>query len=635
MGAAARHIDEIERVAAGADSVRDLAVVESWRRCIDRHRLDPARPSPAYIVPETRLREHREQYERLIAIARSGLQSLFRQVAGQNYVLLLADRQGVTVDFFGDPAFEDELRAAGLYLGAEWSEPRAGTCGVGACIESGEALTIHQSDHFDLTHTPLSCTAAPIYDTDGALTAVLDISLLRSPQPKISQRLALHLVGAAARRIELANLMATMRTDWVLRLAHSPEFLDVDPEAAVALDAAGRVIGMTHGAARMMARAAGTDWRRPETLLGRPVSQFFELSVDDLPSLTRCRPAEERVAVLRDGAGLFAHAIAPAPAPTRARGGRGGRGGQAGQGGRDAIPAPLRALSGEDPAMRTLQAQAARLAPGPLPILLRGETGAGKERLARAIHAARPEGGPFVAVNCAAIPEALIEGELFGHAPGAFTGALSRGRRGLIEEADGGVLFLDEIGDMPLALQARLLRALSEGEVTPVGGARPRRVRLKVLSASHRDLAALVRAGRFREDLFFRLAAATLSLPPLREREDFDWLVDRLLADRAPEGGPRPAIGPAARLALSRRRWPGNLRELSNALAVAATLADGAAIAPEHLPAPAFPEPAAPADLRATLDACGWNVSAAARTLGVDRTTVHRRMRREGVTARR
>lgn len=177
------------------------------------------------------------------------MQTLFRQVAGQNYVLLLSDAKGVCVDFFGDARFETELRQAGLQLGSNWSEELAGTCGVGSCIITGDAVTIHQSDHFGLAHVPLSCTAAPIFDTRGALSAVLDISLLRSPAPKPSQNLAMSLVTASARRVEMANLMAMTRRDWVLRLSTSPEFLEVDPEAAVALDGSGRIVGMTTGGA--------------------------------------------------------------------------------------------------------------------------------------------------------------------------------------------------------------------------------------------------------------------------------------------------------------------------------------------------------------------------------------------------
>ncbi|TPE50986.1 sigma-54-dependent Fis family transcriptional regulator [Amaricoccus solimangrovi] len=618
MAAAVEHIREVEAVAMGRASSRDPFVVQSWLRCLNEHRLDPARACEAVILSESELRTHRQQSEELIRIARSGLEGLYAQMAGQNYVLLLGDRSGVAVEFLGDPNFDHRLRKAGLYLGAEWSEPRAGTCAIGACIATGAPLTIHQTDHFDVTHTPLSCTAAPIYDARGDLAAVLDISLLSSPITKASQNLALHMVAATVRRIELANLMAQTRHEWVLRFARSPDFLDVDPEAAISLDGSGRVIGMTHGGAQILARAAGLSWRRPDLLIGQPLGRFLDLGVDDLGELTRQRPTRDRLVVARDGDRLFAHAIEPQLRPAR----------------RPPPPAgpaadALARLGGGDPRMAALREKAAKLAPTPLPILIQGETGTGKEFLARALHEASGRRGAFVAVNCAAIPEGLIEAELFGHAAGAFTGAAPRGRKGLIEEAAGGTLFLDEIGDMPLALQARLLRVLSEGEVMPVGATRPRPIDARVISATHRDLPARVAGGELREDLYYRLSAAVLSLPPLRERQDFDWLVDRLLAGRG-------RLSPGARAALHARRWPGNLRELGNALAVAAALCDGELIERSDLPEEPGRARAGCGEaeaLRAVLARCRGNVSEAARQLKVDRTTVHRRMRRLGVAA--
>lgn len=633
MAGEREHIREIEQVLSGARSARDDVVVQSWLRCIDTHRLDPARPTEAYIVPDTQLREHREQSERLIAIARSGLETLFKQVAGQNYVLLLADAKGVTVDFLGDPLFMDQLRKAGLYLGSEWSESRTGTCGVGSCIVTGEAMTIHQTDHFDTTHTPLSCTAAPIFDTRGELTAVLDISLLRSPQPKVSQNLAMHLVTASARRIELANLMAQMHSEWVLRFSRSPEFLDVDPEAAIALDASGRILGTTRGGALLLAQAGGVDWKHSPPI-GQPISRYLEIGVDDLPNLTRGRPTEERLVFGRNGSALFAHAIEPQPLTRR-------------RVPVETISKPLAELSAGDPGMAALQLRAARLAPTTIPILIHGETGAGKEHLARAIHDSSRRKGPFVAINCAAIPEHLIESELFGHVAGAFTGAAAKGRKGLIESADGGTLFLDEIGDMPYPLQSRLLRVIAERELIPVGGTEPRSVDIKIVSASHHDLRRLVAEGRFREDLFYRLNAAALTLPTLRERTDFEWLLDRLVSQRARLAGRPVKLSPAARLALIRHRWPGNIRELVNAIDLALALCDDDTIQPADLPD--FGEPvtaslAPPAVVSATrrppspekermalrdaLAEAGWNISEVARRLGVDRTTVHRRMKR-------
>lgn len=621
------HIREIEQVGRGRPTQRDAHVVRSWLRCLDQYRLDPAQACEAYIVPDGRLREHRQQSEALIGIARSGLDHLFRQVAGQNYVLLLADRQGVTVEFLGDALQKDKLRKAGLYLGSEWSEPRAGTCAVGACLETGEALTIHQTDHFDNTHTPLSCTAAPIYNADGELAAVLDISLLSSPSLKTSQNLALHLVNSTTRRIELANLMARTRNEWVLRFARSPEFLDVDPEAAISLDGSGRILGMTHTGAKLLARAAGLDWRHPAGLIGQSVTRFFDLQLDDLPHYTRGHAPQDRLIVARDGNALFAHAIEPNRHP---------RGSTVAV--RGAPASALRGLDGGDARMAALQVRAAKLARQGLPILLQGETGVGKEYLARAIHEDSRRAGRFVAVNCAAIPESLIESELFGYLPGAYTGAAPKGRKGLIEESDGGTLFLDEIGDMPLALQSRLLRVLAESEVTPIGANAPRAVRLTLVSASHRDLGAMVREGRFREDLYYRINAAALTVPPLRERQDLDWLIARMLARHQDESG-APVLSPAALQALHAHAWPGNIRELANVIAVAAALCEHGVIEPQDLPealAPAgvaaCPEEAA---LRSTLAGCNGNVSEAARRLGVDRSTVHRQMRRYGLTGRR
>ena len=619
------HIEEIDRALGGKPTGRDTIVLESWKRCVDEHGLDPARPKPAHIVTAAKLREHREQSERLISIARSGLETLFRQVAGQSYVLLLADRQGVTVDFFGNRAAEAELYAAGLYLGSDWSESLAGTCGVGSSIVTGEAVTIHQTDHFDLTHTPLSCTVAPIFDTNGLLTAVLDISLLRSPQPKVSQSLALQLVKASARRIELANLMATMRSEWVLRFSHMPELLDVDPEAAVALDGSGRILGMTNGAARILARATGIDWRRGDMIVGQPLSSFFDLTIDDLPNLTRARPTEDRVIYLRDGSALFGHAIAPHRSTGALI--------SAGSG----LPTPLQALSGDDPAMRSLERRAAKLASGSMPIFIRGETGVGKERLARAIHASRDKNKPFVAVNCAAIPEALMEQELFGS-----TGIDGRSRHGLIESASGGTLFLDEIGDMPMNAQSRLLRFLSEGEVRPLGSLMPLKLNIKVISSSHRDIEQMVSTGSFRHDLFFRLAAATLAIPPLRERRDFDWLVDQLLRQRTAALPQTHRLTTAARMELKHRTWPGNIRELINVLDVAVAMSPADVIELEDLPPPALPVPSERqptggepdnevADFETVLKICGWNIARAARRLGVNRSTVHRRMDRLGI----
>ncbi len=636
------HMDEVLATTGAPESTpseREALISDSWRRCIDQHRLDPTLMKEAYILPSERLREHRDRMDEFLHTARFGVETLYRQVAGMGYVLLLTDARGITVDFIGDPTFDNQLQKAGLYLGADWHEAHAGTCGVGTCLSSGEALVVHQGDHFDATHMSLTCTAAPIFDAHGEIAAVLDISALRSPQPKSSQHLALQLVGIYTNRIENAHLMRRFRHEWLLRLSRAPEFADVDPEYVIALDASGLVVGFNHRAQRLLADEIGVSWRAPGQLLGRRLDEIFDCRLDDLTRYVRSRPAEQRVVTLTHSRSvLFAQALPPETVPPRlARSERS-----------HPLPHPLDQLSGGDAAMARQLTRAARLVNTHVSILLQGETGTGKEYLAKAMHAASARSErPFVAVNCGAIPEALIESELFGYQPGTFSGAHARGKTGLIAAANGGTLFLDEIGAMPLALQTRLLRVLSERELLPLGATRALPLDVRVVAASNDDLSALVAEGRFRDDLYYRLNGAVLTLPPLRERSDLDWLIHRLSAGRRDAAGRRPVLTNGARELLHRHCWPGNVRELVNTIEYACAMCVDARIEAEDLPetllasvsAAARPAVVArvasstrPAEsLEAVLARHAWNVTAAARTLGVSRSTVHRRIRRLGL----
>jgi len=239
-------------------------------------------------------------------------------------------------------------------------------------------------------------------------------------------------------------------------------------------------------------------------------------------------------------------------------------------------------------AMKRVVERARRVAPRNLPVLIEGESGTGKELLARAIHVGglTPK-GPFVAVNCGAIPENLMESEFFGHKKGSFTGAATD-RKGHFLEADGGTLFLDEIGELPLAMQARLLRALQQGEVTPVGASKPVPFKTRIIAATNRNLMDEVADGRFREDLFYRLAVATLRLPPLRERQgDSGLLIDKLLAQVNAELAGATAkpltLTTGARALLLAHSWPGNVRELLNTLHRVAAWCEGASISTEEM----------------------------------------------------
>ena len=626
----------------------DRIIRESWSRCVHTHGLDPTRLQQAVILPQHEVREHRGRIEDFLHIARHGLEALYQQVAGMGYCVLLTDARGVTVDFIGDLQLDPALRRAGLYLGADWSEVHAGTCGVGTAIATGEALTVHQGDHFDATHIPLSCTAAPLYDPLGRLNAILDISALTSPQAKSSQHLALQLIKVYASRVENAHFLRCFRRDWIVKIHPSPEFVEISPDQLIALDAGGRIIGHNRAAQRMLEDAhAGTS------VLGLPFDHFFSARFDDLGRFVRSVTGERRAVTLRgSGRVLFLHAVPPPLRPFAAARSAAAIVEAA------ALPAPLARLSGGDPTLDRQIQRVARLVDTPVSILLTGETGSGKEYFAKAIHeASARRGKPFVAVNCAAIPETLIESELFGHLPGSFSGAGAKGKRGLIQEADGGTLFLDEIGDMLLPLQARLLRVLAEREVLPIGATRPVRVDIRVVAATHHDLESLVRERHFRDDLFYRLAGAHLQLPPLRARRDLPWLVRTMLEQQRQPSRPPARLSPDAEALLRAHPWPGNLGELHNAIAYACAVCEGGVIGLHDLPEamlrgpgrergtgpdaaddgaeePAVAPPRAEAQLLLQyLRAARWNISAVAHQMGLSRMTVYRRMKRWGIEA--
>ncbi|KCV81779.1 acetoin catabolism regulatory protein [Actibacterium atlanticum] len=564
----AQHVHEIVTAGEGGQTGRDAAVVQSWLRCLNDYNLDPEHKGEARIVPEQVLKEHQQEAEDLLSMARFGMEDLYRRVNSMGYVLLLTDAKGVTVDFIGDEKVDRELKRAGLYIGSEWSEENAGTCGVGACLTSGEAITIHQTDHFDMAHTPLSCTAAPIYNPNGNMVGVLDVSLLMSPTEKYSQALTLEVVKSCVRRIELANLMASRKSDWILRLNGSSEFLGVDPNCAVSIADDGTISGVTHGAHRMMADTLKTDWRTPESLIGRPFEDIFEFDFNDLPCLIGASTPGEQALETHDGKVLFADVQAPMR-PQKATPARD-------------MPLPLSKVHGGDSQMQRLAKKAARVVDKQISIILEGETGVGKEFLAQALHESRKKKGPFVAINCAALPEALIESELFGYAPNSFTGAHAKGKKGLIEQANGGTLFLDEIGDMPLALQARLLRVLAEREVMAVGATKPVPVDVRVISASHRNLKELVDKGQFRQDLYYRLNGVVLNIPSLRDREDKSWLIRQIAALVSEEHPLR--FDKYAEEALCAYDWPGNVREMINVFELCVALCEDEIVELDDLP---------------------------------------------------
>jgi transcriptional regulator of acetoin/glycerol metabolism len=639
-----RHIENVLSVAMygtaplGADDL----IHKSWRRCVNDYGLDPARPRAAHIVTSDTLRVHREQIEEFMQVARVGMEQMYKRVSGLGYVLLLTDAKGVAVDFIGNEARAAELKKAGLYLGADWSEQSAGTCGVGTCVAEQTALTCHQDDHFDPTHIPLTCSSAPLFDPEGKFLAVLDLSALTSPAYKESQHLALHLTMMYAGMIEDANFLRHFQDRWILRLGTAWALVEVSGEIMLAYDDDGIVVGANTGARRLFGQCAGD-------IVGKALTDLFDLVPDDLLRLARAGTMGERSIVTRGSNQMFYAGVkAPRQRPAP----------------RHAIDVPdsvapvhhpeLDCLAGDDNTMRRLLDQAKRLLNRKLNILIHGETGTGKEVIAKALHRSSVRANkPFVAVNCGAIPESLIESELFGYTAGSFTGGRAKGMKGLILQSDGGTLFLDEIGDMPLHLQTRLLRVLSEKEVLPLGADKPVPVDLTVIAASHRDLRNLISAGSFREDLYYRLCGATLHLPALRDRADKRYLIEKVLAEEGELLGMDAQLSLDAMHAMLCFAWPGNIRQLRNVLRFALAVSDGRMITAADLPqelgeqfasaptAGALPSPAPvvaaggedceAAPLLAALVRHKWSVTKAAEELNLARATVYRYMRKFGI----
>jgi transcriptional regulator of acetoin/glycerol metabolism len=627
-------------------------IARSWQRSLETYRLDPGLTTAPRVLPASALREHRAPMEPLLDVARSGMESLFQQIRDAGYVVLLTDAHGVSVDFITNPVLDRELRRAGLYLGGCWSEDTEGTCAVGLCAIDRLPITVHHGEHFRASNGSLTCSAAPILAPDGRLMGILDASALTSPEDKRSQHLVLQMVRSTARMIESANFLREYERQWVLRVNTRREFLEVSTEGLLAIDGGGHIIAANRRFLQDMGCSA-------QSLAGRHVEDVFGIRLDDIAARAVRGSEPLALRLLHSGSQCFGLPRAPRQLVQLATAKRDpGARRKSGEG--DA-GAALSRLAGADPRMMANAQQARRVIDKGITVLLHGESGTGKEAFAKALHDASARAGkPFVALNCAAIPETLIESELFGYRDGAFTGARAKGVRGKVMQAHGGTLFLDEIGDMPLALQTRLLRVLAEHEVMPLGAEEPVSVDLQVVCATHRDLMELVRAGQFRLDLYYRLNGLALTLPALRDRVDKAGVIDAVLREESVSlGRATPHIAANAMGALLGHSWPGNIRELKSALRAALALAEGDVIELADLPGAivgaiqhALPPPrlsslgydeaphaasdAGDPEREVLIEALRrhqWNVTQAARSLQTCRATVYRRMQRLGIVS--
>ncbi len=595
----------LERRGIAPSDLLSPAIAESWTRCLAAG-LDPMNAPPQVTVDDRDLRDTRERVGVLRQLALAEMELLYHQIAGTNYMIAFAAPNGVLLDTIADTSFSATARAASIRPGTLWTETCCGTNALGTVSHTREAVTVHGGEHFFHRHSALTCTAAPVFDPAGELAGVLDAS----SDCRSRQQHTRALVGMAATQIENGLLRQRHHRDLLIAFHSRPEYLHTLSAALLAVDQQG-VILAANAQARFLLQGLPA---KPGRYFGEVFCTRFEALIDAL------RGGRQRI---EDHVGsVFAAQVENMP-PRRSIAVA-------------ALPRDADDLGfvAEDAAVAALVGQVEAAARRRLPILIRGATGTGKEQLARHAHRAGSRKGAFVPVNCAALPETLIEAELFGHVDGAFTGARRGGAPGLVAEADGGTLFLDEIGEMKRSLQSVLLRFLDDYTVRPVGGRRSQSVDVLLVAATNTDLGEAVRSGSFRADLFYRLEMVHVVLPPLAERNDFATIVAHVLRTIEPEF----RVTSGAVDLLRRREWQGNIRELRSVLTrltLASTtgVIDPAAVI-ERAEPPA-PTEHGPDDLRglqrerirAAHREASHNVAATARRLHISRNTVYRALR--------
>jgi transcriptional regulator of acetoin/glycerol metabolism len=646
----------VERGALSSDLRSSVA--NSWQRSRN-HRVTIDR-AMAPLAADAELFRHRSKSASLRHAARRALESSRTFLSDANSMMILTDPTGLIVDTEGDARVIEAGRTVHLEHGGRWSEADIGTNAIGAAMAEAKPVQIHGAEHFCSRVQRWTCAAVPVHDpADGELLGIVDISGPANTFNPQSLALAVsvgqHVETVLARAVEqdhekLLQHFLAKRSMWA-----SEDFIVVDRRGAI-LHSTDRGLR----AIRDSCPSAGAD---------APMRCLKTLAFDRWPvRLRELLPNASFDLVNGEGSGIGAIIVLHArrrlpivqsdagrkPVPGKVLGSRTTAASVPPAKDRLMLsrhpshaPAhqsqpprlmPMRAgppvaplatgFVARDPAVRAIVRQVETAAARKMPILIRGETGTGKEQLARHAHAASGRSGAFVPVNCAALPDSLVEAELFGYADGAFTGARRGGAIGLVKEADGGTLFLDEIGDMPIALQAVLLRLLDDWTVRPIGGSRTK-VDIFLVSATNATLDKAVAERRFRSDLLYRLNTLEVTLPRLGDRTDFDAIVAHLLATIDPSC----AITSETVADLAARPWPGNIRELRNILArftLAAT--DGsineagvaALIGPAPHPTTGSLHDIQIASILMVHAETAGNISETARRLGVSRNTVYR-----------
>lgn len=589
-----------------ADVDASSRIANSWRRCLISHKLDPARQGPPQTLTDAEIRHVAEPMEETIRLVTPELDDLARVLRDAGYCVNLADANA-TMLFSRLPGEADAKMFLDwkIYTGSNFAETFEGTNGLGTALAEEKPILVHRDEHFRAQWHMFSCAVAPLFDQAGRLAGAINITSCRENLERAAHQLALAVTMEATRRMEGAIFRGHFRNAWIATVPGD------GGRGLIAYDDDRRIVGACRSARALLGLTDG--------LIASGIDLSRYVKFDQQAG----RNADEIVELRRaDGSALGPGHIAP---PLRARSPAPRRDAPA-----DRFDA-LHRLAGRDPGLVKSVKRLRSIGDHNLPVLLHGETGVGKDVFARAIHAASNRArNNYVALNCAAMPESLIDAELFGYEAGAFTGARRDGSKGLIVQADGGTLFLDEIGDMPIALQTRLLRVLENREVWPLGARKPVPVDIRLISATHRDLGRMAEEGAFRADLYFRLRGMEVRLPPLRDRADRDDIIGQIAREEAPNC----RLSDEAWALLSGYSYPGNMRQLRHVLRLAGCTAEDGVITDADLDLPPFGGSMGPdlaAAERATIVEAlrkhDGRVTEAARALKLSRATLYRKIK--------
>ncbi|WP_430869482.1 sigma-54-dependent Fis family transcriptional regulator [Cupriavidus basilensis] len=620
-------------------------------------------------VLQSELKTQIERSQSLFAYALPVMETLYDQIVNTQSMVILTDAAGLILHSLGDDDFLARANKVALQPGALWSEASRGTNAIGTALAENKATLVHGAEHFLEANRFLTCSCMPILDAYGKTVGALDVT----GDQRGFHKHTMALVRMSAQMIE-NQLFANAFQDMVCVRFHSrAEFIGTLVEGIASFTPGGRFLSANRSAQFQLGLSVGALHAHTfSSLFGLSMSQLFDAErrapggVVRLPLPSGVK-VSARIEWKASAASVAGSAIDNGNAQAREAYGVPESPSQARRPAAAPVqrPAGLDDLDTGDAQIKSVITKLRKVIGKDIPVMVLGETGTGKELLARAIHADSPRhAGPFIAVNCASIPETLIESELFGYEEGAFTGARKKGGIGKMLLANGGTLFLDEIGDMPLHLQARMLRALQERAVTPLGSSKVIHVDVSVVCATNRNMREQVANGLFREDLYYRLNGLVVRLPALRERSDLDVVANKLLREGQEAGVPR--IRESVMAMFRSYHWPGNIRQLGNLLRTARLMAEGEPeITEDHLPddfledrqarqatnaapgamaAPDSPpetariadaapraQPTRLADVEAlaiiaAVKAHHGNISAAAKALGISRNTVYRKM---------